>query len=111
MGDHPQYSICSFGNRGLCIIFSEERSGQDNPVFLAVYPIVISFLYSGRSGGGTGSHAGDAHAPQDRMLHPYDHSLPAFGQKAQECGRINYMLFFRSFSVVKNERGNKEWTN
>ena len=80
LGHDPQYSLCPAWRRDLCNLFSEEKERQDIQILLAPDPAVISLLYSGCGWSRLVTHAWNAHAPQNHLLHPYDHSIPAFGK-------------------------------
>ena len=58
----------------LYILYKKSR-GQDIPLLMDLYTAVISFLHPSCSVCGAHSHAGNADAAKDHMLHTYDCSI------------------------------------
>ena len=83
LGHYRMRENQSFTNRcrSLPAVLSEETKGQSVSIRLALYPPVISVLYSGCSGSGTGPHAGHADASQNHLLYIDDRCFPAFSHE------------------------------
>ena len=69
MGNHPQCSLCNSGSNNLPVVFSNKRKRTRVPADVAVYSVIVPFLYSRSGRSRCFADAGHADAAEDGMLY------------------------------------------